>query len=655
MNMKKTIIIALLVLVATITQAQRFEWAKGFETNGYEIIGGLTDSLGNLYILSYIDASSSWEGEALIPSPVKGISKDLTPQVLIAKISPEGEMVWKKIIVTNPTGSNAPQDIKKVGDSAFACLIRFTPPADGYTYYLDTLIIGASDYPIDVHYFKTFGMTLYLVLDFDGNVVEQHFLCITYTDADGNDICHYSMDTIPWRVGMFYEMPSFDLDGEGNIYISRRASDQYYDSEHNLCNIENGAIGGLKFWVDRRLAGEYRIEGSPKIWYPQLLKFSPHFDTLLACKYVVQKSVGETICSYSEEHSKLKLDHRGSIYYMVQMHPYNPLARNTIVIDSISDISVSHIDINGIFSFLVKYDTDFNAKWIIAFEDDNVSPTAFSSRTCFYDFDFDLDSNLLFLYAETGRGFNRDTVNFCSILTYQGTPLDLKNNTFFCAFDNNDTNPTIHSYNRVPEKYLASPNVMGKSGNNRIILHNQYGGGINFPSRSINLNSIYNNGFAMTVFDYSGRVIDGVDYGIETILNNYAGPIIQHDSILYLCILLRSNARFGDIDFYVTGSTNCIAKYVDTALMHPYVWNPAGIMGAQAEQPKVYPVPATDMLHFVVPQGTATKAVAISVLGNKTPLPTKGNSADVSALAPGTYILEISNGKTKYYSKFVKQ
>ena len=119
--------------------------------------------------------------------------------------------------------------------------------------------------------------------------------------------------------------------------------------------------------------------------------------------------------------------------------------------------------------------------------------------------------------------------------------------------------------------------------------------------------------------------------------------------------MLTADARFGDIDFPVTGATHCIAKYVDTALMHPYVWTPAGIMGAQAEQPKVYPVPATDMLHFVVPNGTATKATAISVLGNKTPLPTTGNSADISTLAPGAYILEISNGKAKYYSKFIKQ
>ena len=337
------------------------------------------------------------------------------------------------------------------------------------------------------------------------------------------------------------------------------------------------------------------------------------------------------------------------------MHPDNPLARNTIVIDSISDISVSHIDMNGTVSMLVKYDTFFNAKWVIAFEDDNVTPAVLCLQTGFLDFDFDFDSNLLFLYAATSRTYYRDTVNVYSIMTYQGVPLDLKSNTFFCAFDNNDTNPTIHSYSRLPEKYLSCPNVTGKSGNNRIIMQSQYGGGIRFPSQNINLNK-YDDGFAMIMFDYSGRVIGGYDYGIVSQnVNHYAGPIIQHDSILYLCSLLRSNARFGDIDFYVTGSTNCIAKYVDTALMHPYVWNPAGRGAAQAVQPKVYPVPATDVLHFVVPNGTATKAVAISVLGNKTTLPTKGNSADVSSLAPGAYILEISNGKAKYYSKFIKQ
>ena len=86
--MKKTIIIALLVLVATITQAQRFEWAKGFEvehTNRH-LFGGITDSLGNLYILSGMDDLSSWGDEDLMP-PIGKTVKSLPCDVLIAKIS----------------------------------------------------------------------------------------------------------------------------------------------------------------------------------------------------------------------------------------------------------------------------------------------------------------------------------------------------------------------------------------------------------------------------------------------------------------------------------------------------------------------------------------------------------------------------------------
>ena len=667
--MKKTIIIALLTLVATICQAQRFEWAKGFEVEheGKPIVGGITDSLGNLYILSQCDALSSWGDVDFIPSS-NDLTKDLPIDVVIAKISPEGEIVWKKVIFSRPyTAGHLPQDIKKVGDSAFACLIQFEPSREyGYTYYLDTIVYGASNYsnyPINSMYYYGPGMTTYLLFDFDGNVIEQHFLNITFTDADGNDIVKYinrQVDSTPWLVGTWYEFASFDIDNDGNIYISRRSYDKYYeysDSTHTNTarSAENGDIKGLKFWVDRRLAGEYQIEGNPKIWYPQLIKFSPHFDTLLGCRYVVQKNTDGTDYIYSNVDNKLKIDRQSNVYFMLTMQPHNEHEKDTVVIDSIADISFSHFDINKLVSFLVKYDTELNAKWVITFDDDNISPTAFSSMTTFSDFDFDYDSNLLFLYAVTGRGSYRDTVNIWSTLTYDGIPLNLKSNTFFCAFNNNDTNPTLHSYNRVPEMYLSSTRVFGKCGNNRVIVQNPYGGGITFPSQSVNLSSMYDHGFAMTMFDYSGRVIGGVDYGIETRTGNYAGPIIQHDSILYLCNMLRSDARFGDIDFTVLGYTNCIAKYVDTALMHPYVWSPIGIGNTQAEQPRVYPVPATDMLHFVLPNGTATKAMAISVLGNKTPLPTTGNSADISSLAPGVYILEISTGKVKYYSKFVKQ
>ncbi len=648
--MKKTIIIALLALVATIAQAQRFEWAKGYDVYNQDrrIVGGVTDSLGNLYILGACDVFSDWEGEDLIPSIGKS-SKDLAIDVVIAKISKDGELVWKKVVFSNNGGVAFPNDIKKLGDTAFACVIEFIPPSSSnYTYYLDTLLFGNSDYPIDCSGMGAYMWTAYLVFDFDGNVIEQHYLTISYTDADGQDLVYESNS---WLYATYFQDASFDIDANGNIYICRRTQDQF-NKNSVLYSTDNDSIRGLKFWVDRRLTGEYQITNHHKLAEPQLMKFSPHFDTLLACKYILN---GYDARYYNPYGSRIKLDSVGNVYFMCNL--VTSQDASTVIIDSLLNISFSHPGETSELGFLVKFDNELNAKWVIAFED-SITETALEGAqavTIWGDFDIDQDSNLLFVFAFTINSGYRDTVNIYSGMSYQGVPLNMKSHAFFCAFDNNDTNPTLRTYNNVPEKYRDGPNVRGMCRNNRIIMQNQYGGGIRFPSQSVNLNKD-DEGVAMTIFDYSGRVIGGYDYGIVTRnKSHYAGPIIQHDSILYLCSMLQSNARFGDIDFYSSDYTNCIAKYVDTALMHPYVWNPAGIGAAQAVQPKVYPVLATDMLHFVVPSGTATKATAISVLGNKTPLPTKGNSADVSALAPGTYILEISNGKAKYYSKFIKQ
>ena len=656
MNMKKTIIIALLALVATIAQAQRFEWAKGFEVenNDRPLIGGITDSLGNLYVLSDMDAVSSWDGEALIPPPNKEISKSLKPQVLIAKISPEGEMVWKKIIVTNPDGNHKSQDIKKVGDSALACLIQFMPPKNtGYMYYLDTFIVGANNYscyPIDGRYMGTGFFTLYLLLDFNGNVKEQHFLNISYTDTNGNDIVTYEnpqIDSTPWLLGTWYQQASFDIDDEGNIYISRRTMDQYTDYyTHTLHDLEDGSIGGYKFWVDKRLAGEYTIEGEPQVCYTQLVKFSPHFDTLLLCKSVFEK----TDEAWGESYSKIKCIDNNRILYMGRL--CDTQNNNVITVDSSQGMYITYTEFSDKVGFIIMYNDSLIPSYLVYIKDSVTGPNLpIGSHINLYDMDYDIDSNRLFISWGPGKDFNSNTLYVLgnTVLNAESAcviSLDLTTGDFQRLM----VVPSVKGSDLVSSFY-SKGNLLCR--NNRVLIQNRYSGGMRFPNQNIQI-PVGKLGLCLTMFDYSGRVIGGIDYSCLS-PDNRPGSIIMHDSILYLHNMLTTSARFGDVDFPVVGATHCIAKYVDTALMHPYVWNPAGIMAAQAVQPKVYPVPATDMLHFVVPQGTATKAVAISVLGNKTALPTKCNSADVSALAPGTYILEISNGKTKYYSKFIKQ
>ena len=156
------------------------------------------------------------------------------------------------------------------------------------------------------------------------------------------------------------------------------------------------------------------------------------------------------------------------------------------------------------------------------------------------------------------------------------------------------------------------------------------------------------------MFDYSGNTINAIDYNSYSI-NNAPGGIVVHDSAIYLLNLLTTSARFGDIDFPAYGPTNCIAKYVDTAFTHPYVRPVHGITVADGRSSiAVHPNPARDRLFFDLPAGSVRSACAISATGIRTPLPLRANGADISALAPGLYIIEIDTPTEKYHSKVVK-
>ena len=101
--MKRLYILAILIALTLSAHAQRFEWAKGYTINNsnneFSIIGGITDSTGDLYILGNVDPSSKWNGQYLIPSINKTTKGNVDMQnVLIAKISSEGDMIWKKVI-----------------------------------------------------------------------------------------------------------------------------------------------------------------------------------------------------------------------------------------------------------------------------------------------------------------------------------------------------------------------------------------------------------------------------------------------------------------------------------------------------------------------------------------------------------------------------
>ena len=573
--MKKTLFAMLLTLACLCgTQGQRFEWAKGYASaqQGSEIKGTVADREGNLYILGTFRNDARWDGEPLLPITPYGYNPN-TINVLIAKISPSGQMLWKKVIHSNNGQNSIPYDIKPVGDTAFACLVQLSlsRAMDNYLYYLDTLIEGDSDYPLPIPYFGSTSYTTYLQFDFDGRVQEQHFLQVGYLDADGNDLANPSqlphIDPTPWYVSDVLYYPSFDVDAAGNIYLSRIAINATYCCLDSVMeySVEAGTISAVKYWVDHRLAGVNYIDPyhRPQNGSPELLVFSPHFDTLLTSRYLFQHY------NKTRTETYLRMDRYGGLY--AYGHVGNNYENDSIVIDAERRISFPVTPANHTKGYLVKLDSALMPLYCVTLEDSVINPNLAYSATLFQDVSFDYDSSIVFLCAVTGRGAFGDTNNIYSILMYRGQTLEnIKNDVFFLAFRMDDG--SLESYGKVPS-ICGSDLITGSHGNivstgNRIFMQSKYAGGIHLPYTSIHFSSRYDESIGMQIFDYRGNVVGGLHYAATD--PSQTGSITLVDSVLYMSNLLRTSATFGDIAVPEQGYHACIAKYVDTAFLTPY-------------------------------------------------------------------------------------
>ena len=558
----------------------RFEWAKWYgPVDLYGIVGSVTDSVGNLYILGTVYSNSRWmDNELLIPSH-NGM---FDYGVMIAKISSEGEMIWKKLI-HGSYFQTQPYDIKAVGDSAFTCLVAMPLASQyHYLYYLDTLVDATRwtdfswpDYPMSAEGVDPTCLAM-ITFDFDGNVLEQHFLQMSYVDYYGEDIYYVlfqdsGIDSCYLSTHIPDYPSTFDIDGDGNIYLCHQDA-HYVSGGHNGDYYQNnGTICAVKIWCDRRMVGTFPVE-SNLTGSLRAIKFSPHFDTLLRTRAVFQSMVPQPVSSWWPY---ARVDRDGDLYLVGRLWGEE---RSTLVVDSVRNIFVNKTAENKWKGYFVRFDSSLTAKYSISLDDRVISSNFCSSQSDFHDIAFDFDSNLFFLTASTGRGYVDDTVSY-SMLTYQGIELErLKNKSFFMSFRIDDDSARMHSYGVVPSIWNSSfkIGIDATHGNlccnkNRVFVQIGVGLGFRFPQGTISWDAwILADGVGFVVFDYSGNVIGGCYYYALS-PENRPGPIVQKDSIMYFINKFDSDATFGDFHVPSRGFSACIAKYVDTAFMTPYV------------------------------------------------------------------------------------
>ena len=656
--MKKTVILlAIVVLWAVGAQGQRFDWAKGYgssmQESGCRIQGSLTDSAGNLYILGQYRFDSRWDDEYLRPSEPPYFDVG-SLNLLIAKITPDGTMAWKKVVQGSDQNAHSlAYDIKPLGDTGFAVMFQASNsfPGSRYLYWLDSLHMN-DQYPLNPYQYadRRFAVgtfTAWLAFDFDGNVKEQYIIELSGVDTNGNDIMTqpypHQPDSLLWLVMKQLVDPSFDVDAEGNIYICRDANNQFDALEDNL--------GAIKVWVNQREVGIFPVEKKPE-WVPHLLKFAPHFDTLLNSKYVVQ----ETGNVYYQSRNYIKTNE--NVLFLVCLFDHSAPSNN-IIFDSIHDVSVFISEKSCMKGFITIHDLDLDPHKIIHLEDSIINQANYLSYSWITDIKYEKDSTLYIIsgYVRRNPSGSQNDVN--SLFMYQNHVLNLNSNAFVLILKGETLDFT--SIGIFPSITHASLSINGHENvaaqNNRIFLQGIYLTGLTLPKDTIYTDHPSHSGLALAVFDYQGHLIDGIDYNTFTI-DHRPGPIALRDSNLYLVTHLKADADFGEHHVYAAGYDPfvCIAKYVDTSFMTPYVYVPddnVHISHAAKQDIMVYPNPAESRLHIATHEPLMA-VTAISVSGVREPLPFRGSTIDISPLPAGIYILEITTPTNKYHHKIIK-
>lgn len=680
-------IVSMLLIMVLPVKAQQYEWVRNFNTSN-DIVASITDNQGNLYILGNCKGSTLWNGGNPIVPDLGIDGQENINYVLIAKISSDGDMVWHKVI-TGSSRTATPHDIKPMGSNAFTCLITMPlATVDDYLYYLDTMIYPGRhgwdysttpysglpwpDYPISAQYLTNPICLALITFDFNGHVQEQHFLQMSYLDANGEDILYripagLGADTTPRIESHEIMNPTFAImEDAGNSYNKKGrkietppstiylahltyniASEGPVNPYYNY-TVEEGTISAVKYWCDGQEVGVVPID-STQAFVPQILKFPQHFDTLLGSRFVFQNKVDGNISFWP---NYLQTDRRNTLYYIGNVTKSRG-GQYSFAIDSSAGFYVHCEPYNTRKGFLVRYDENLSAIAAVSLEDSIIGYDDTISNTLFLDIVFDHDSNLMFLSAETGRTYYGDTAySFTTVQRCQGTPLlGLKNDAFFMSFKTDVDSLPLYSYGSVDSRHhsqiwltdhLFCKNNHLACKNNRLFMQVLVDGGVRFPGQDIVFPTWGMNGRCITIFDYQGNVIGGLYYDDEygNAIGSPLSMIALSDSALYFADRVISSCTIGGTE--ITTPSTFIAKYIDSAFM-----NPATVQVEVVEENLSvvrYPNPTTGLLTIDMNGRPLREAWVAAVDGIAEPLPVTplgGDryAADLTGRPAGTYIL----------------
>ena len=329
-TMKRVILLAAFVVLSLAAHAQHFDWVKTYtgpdisDMTTNKIVGSCVDNEGNLYILGEFSPQAQLCGVDLLPHEI--ITTPLRRAVLIAKLSPQGVLLWHKAIYG--TNSSYAKGLRQLNDTSFMVMTSLTLPYDlGYgqynnLFYLDTLLTGNSNHLMPTDSIGEFTVNAFITFNMAGNVIEQHFLCVGWQDTNGNTLTpqFFGQSTMEKMFCRVLSSETFITDYDGNIYVLRTSNDYEVNvSTGQEWSIVDGTIGALKIMVDGERPLFYHPDQRSARWNQQILKFAPHFDSLLSAVYVFD-STHNHLSYTSVDVNDLGIDSQGNLYINLMGH-----------------------------------------------------------------------------------------------------------------------------------------------------------------------------------------------------------------------------------------------------------------------------------------------------------------------------------------------
>ena len=575
--MKKVILLVLILnfqfLILNSLRAQGFEWVSTYSgpeilssddaTN--RIIGSCVDSSGNTYILGEFSPQAFFGDERLLPFDI--ITTPIEKAIVIAKLSPSGDLLWHKAIYNGKESCYA-HALRMVGDSSIMAMVRFYLPynssASNYRnlYYLDTLLTGNDDYLMPTDSVSGTNYTAFITFDFDGNATERHLVSVGYLDSNGNALTNWTIFGTYYPDKLFvrpFSTESFNIDSEGNIYIIRAVAERVIGSNDLEWRLDDGTISALKIVVDGTHNLYYPIPYRTALWNRQILKFSPHFDSLIDAVYIFDSTLSYNVIPFLTIHS-FEMDAQNNLYVNMEgRHVPNGLR-----IANSNSLSLSNLTYRP--SWILKYNSDLEATGLVhlSYESPSNNP---SSVGILLKYPY-IDDNTNSLFVPGVFGWTETMEH----LFYNDDTLDFANQTSFWLRLNKDDLSLLSYGKTLPVENGRGGAYPLAAYNNRVFAQVKLMDGMNFGDMIYNASNRGDYDCWLAIWDYSGHEVGIINhYNVRSIDNVFNSPIIK-DSILYLTGSAYEIVTFGDITTQNHGNSQAfIAKYVDPAFAQPYV------------------------------------------------------------------------------------